>query len=153
MCKVSFQYKNWSKFKSIYKEISGLIIFPWSTLACQPKSIFIVPLINVRLSSSEISEIGSFMKKLSSELASLTGKPEKYVMTPIQANVPMTFGGSEEPCCYVEVKSIGSLKPSEMTKSICNLIQAYTGIDANRIYINFEDISPSLWGFNGQTFG
>ncbi len=112
-----------------------------------------MPLINVRISSSDVAKPNELLKDLSKELAILTGKPEKYVMCLLETNVPMRFNGTEEPCCYVEVKSIGALKPSEMTKSFCNLIESKTGIPSNRIYIGFEDVEASFWGFNGQTFG
>ena len=112
-----------------------------------------MPLINVKISCLQVEKTDLLLKELSSELASLTGKPEKYVMCLLQANVPMTFGGSNEPSCYVEIKSIGALKPPKMTESFCNLINLRTSIPTNRIYISFEDIAASQWGFNGQTFG
>ena len=86
-------------------------------------------------------------------IADLTGKPENYVMTMFQKDSQMTFGGSDEPCCFIKVESIGSLKPSEMSKSLCELIVSKTNISMNRIYINFVDVKASNWGFNGTTFG
>ena len=74
-----------------------------------------MPLINVRTNISDVPEAGALLKKLSSALAAATGKPEFYVMTLLDSGVPMTFAGSEEPCAYVEIKSIGSLTPSVMT--------------------------------------
>ncbi|WP_320668079.1 phenylpyruvate tautomerase MIF-related protein [Prochlorococcus sp. MIT 1307] len=112
-----------------------------------------MPLINVSVSSPEVPNQEDFLKALSLKLSKLTGKPERYVMTVLQTNVPMTFGGSEGPCCYVEVKSIGGLEPKQMSNEFCQLIQMMTGISGDRIYISFEDIAPNLWGFNGQTFG
>ena len=86
-------------------------------------------------------------------VADLTGKPESYVMTMLQRDTKMTFAGSDEPCCFVKVKSIGSLSPSSMSKSLCDLISSKTNINKNRIYIEFTDIEASNWGFNGSTFG
>mgnify|MGYP001171683443 CR=1 FL=1 len=112
-----------------------------------------MPLINVNISSVQIENKLELLKELSAELANLTRKPEKYVMSLLRTEVPMTFGGSDEPCCYIEIKSIGALEPSTMTKSFCNIIESKTGIPADRIYIGFEDIAPSQWGFNRSTFG
>ncbi len=112
-----------------------------------------MPLINLKVSSSQIKNATELLKDLSSELANMTGKPEKYVMCLIQRDVPMMFGGSEGDCCYVEIKSIGALKPKQMSQVFCKLIQSRTGIPLDRIYINFEDVESSKWGFNGQTFG
>ncbi|MDC2993729.1 phenylpyruvate tautomerase MIF-related protein [bacterium] len=53
----------------------------------------------------------------------------------------------------MEVKSIGALRPPAMTAAFCELIQARTGIPANRVYIGFEDVQASCWGWNGNTFG
>ena len=92
-------------------------------------------------------------KEVSKMVAELTGKPENYVMTMVQSNIEMTFSGSDEPCCFIQLKSIGSLLPSSMSKSLCELIASKTNIKANRIYIEFTDVKPSNWGFNSSTFG
>ena len=86
-------------------------------------------------------------------VADLTGKPENYVMTMIQTNCIMTFAGSDEPCCFIKLESIGSLNPSAMSKSLCELIASRTNINTNRIYIEFIDVKASNWGFNNSTFG
>ncbi|WP_320664757.1 phenylpyruvate tautomerase MIF-related protein [Prochlorococcus sp. MIT 1223] len=112
-----------------------------------------MPLIKIQTSLKSIDDSDKFLTALSSELAKSTGKPESYVMTILQTNIPMTFGGSNDPSCFIEIKSIGSLKPAEMSKSFCSLVSRATNIPSNRIYIAFEDVSPSKWGFNGNTFG
>ena len=112
-----------------------------------------MPLIHVKLSSPQVPNTDLLMKALSSEIADLTGKPEKYVMCLLQTHVPMLFGGNNEPSCYVQIKSIGALKPPEMTKAICELISTKADIPIERIYVNFEDIEASNWGFNSRTFG
>ena len=74
-------------------------------------------------------------------------------MALLENAVPMTFAGSSEPCAYVEIKSIGALKPPAMTEAFCDLIQQHTGIAGDRIYVAFEDVNASQWGWNGNTFG
>ena len=112
-----------------------------------------MPLINVRTSLPELADAAGLLKELSAALAQQTGKPESYVMTLLETAVPMTFAGSSDPCAYVEIKSIGALKPPAMTAAFCDLIEARTGIQANRIYVAFEDVKASSWGWNGSTFG
>ena len=113
-----------------------------------------MPLIQINTSSkSDIGKVDLLQKDISKIIADLTGKPENYVMTMIQRDVKMSFAGSDEPCCFIKVKSIGSLKPSSMSKSICELIASKTNINTNRIYIEFFDVKASNWGFNGSTFG
>ena len=112
-----------------------------------------MPLINVQLSNKELDNTEELLKSLSATLSKLSGKPECYVMTSLQKNVPMTFGGTSEPSCYIEIKSIGSIDSSSMTEQFCELISDRTGIKKDRIYIGFEDVPANLWGWNGRTFG
>ena len=112
-----------------------------------------MPLIKVQTSLTQIDAKENLLKELSSEISDLTGKPEQYVMAVLETNVPMTFAGSDSPCCYIEVKSIGSLEPPLMSSALCKLIANKTKIPIDRIYIAFEDVDASKWGFNGRTFG
>ena len=113
-----------------------------------------MPFIQVNTSSKSVLEDDALLQSdLSKMVAELTGKPENYVMTMIQRDIQMTFAGSDEPCCFIKVKSIGSLSPSSMSKSLCELIESKTNINTNRIYIEFTNIKASNWGFNGTTFG
>ena len=113
-----------------------------------------MPFIQINTSSNSVVENDDLLQKdISKMIANLTGKPESYVMTMIQLDTRMTFAGSDEPCCFIKVKSIGSLEPTLMSKSFCDLIASRTNINTNRIYIEFEDVEASNWGFNGSTFG
>ncbi|WP_413684078.1 phenylpyruvate tautomerase MIF-related protein [Prochlorococcus sp. MIT 1011] len=113
-----------------------------------------MPFIQVNTSSKSVVENDDLLQKdISTMVADLTGKPENYVMTMIQRDTKMTFAGSDEPCCFIKVKSIGSLSPSSMSKSLCELIASKTNINTNRIYIEFIDVKASNWGFNSSTFG
>jgi len=97
---------------------------------CQALSSFLaaIPLINVRTSLPALKDGSALLQELSSELANQTGKPEAYVMTLLETGVPMTA-------------------------AFCELIQVRTGIPASRVYIGFEDVQASCWGWNGNTFG
>ena len=112
-----------------------------------------MPLINLRTNISDIQDANGLLKNLSAALASATGKPESYVMTLLEPGIPMTFAASDEPCAYVEIKSIGSITPPAMSAQFCELINASLGISKDRIYIGFDDVSASNWGWDGRTFG
>jgi phenylpyruvate tautomerase PptA (4-oxalocrotonate tautomerase family) len=117
-----------------------------------------MPLIKVQTSVAQPadSEVQALLKQLSSRLAKHTSKPESYVMTAFEANVPMTFGGSFDPACYVEVKSIGSFTPAQtkaMSEDFCQQLSQVLDVPANRIYIEFADAKGAMWGWNGSTFG
>ena len=113
-----------------------------------------MPFIQINTSYKSVVENDDLLQKdISKMIAVLTGKPENYVMTMIQRDAKMTFAGSDEPCCFIKVKSIGSLVPASMSKSLCELIASKTNINTNRIYIEFIDVKASNWGFNSSTFG
>ena len=73
-----------------------------------------MPLITVKTNIADVQAPDLLLKGLSAALATATGKPESYVMTLLDSGVTMTFAGSEEPCAYVEIKSIGALTPPAM---------------------------------------
>ncbi len=112
-----------------------------------------MPFVQINTSAKSNLDSGLLQKEISKLVADMTGKPENYVMTMVQSNTQMTFAGSDEPCCFVMLKSIGSLNPTSMSKCLCDLIESKTNIKANRIYIEFSDIEASNWGFNNSTFG
>ena len=73
-------------------------------------------------------------------------------MARLDDNSEMYFE-DESPCCFLEIKSIGSLHPSEIAKPISNFVHEKMGIPIDRIYISFEDVPASMWAWNGRTFG
>jgi phenylpyruvate tautomerase len=115
-----------------------------------------MPLIHVQTSNAAVPEAEALLKDLSAELATLLGKPERYVMTLLHTGVPMTFGGDTAPCCYVEVKSIGGLdgaRAKAISAALCPRLASRLGVSPDRIYIGFEDVPGRLWGWDGSTFG
>lgn len=117
-----------------------------------------MPLIKVQTSSPapDPAQATALLKQLSASLASHVGKPEAYVMTALEPGVAMTFGGTTDPVCYVEVKNIGTFSPSQtkaMSQDFCQQIATSLGVPSNRIYIEFTNATGTLWGWNGSTFG
>lgn len=116
-----------------------------------------MPLIKVQTSvaSPEKSQIETLLKGLSSSLAKHLSKPESYVMTAFESDVPMSFSGTFDPVCYVEVKSVGSMSSTQtkaMSQDFCQTISDAIAVPTNRIYIEFADAKGSMWGWNGSTF-
>ncbi len=112
-----------------------------------------MPFIQINTSHKSIVDNDLLQKDISRMVADLTGKSEDYVMTMIRKDNHMTFAGSDEPCCFIKLKSIGSLYPPSMSKHLCELIGSKTNISMDRIYIEFIDVKASNWGFNSSTFG
>lgn len=117
-----------------------------------------MPLIKVQTSAPALdrSTIDELLKQLSAKLAKHTGKPESYVMTAFESNVPMTFAGTTDPVCYVEVKSVGTMGAQltqTMSSDFCQQLETSLGVPKERIYIEFADAKGAIWGWNGRTFG
>ncbi|MFB2935193.1 phenylpyruvate tautomerase MIF-related protein [Aerosakkonemataceae cyanobacterium BLCC-F154] len=117
-----------------------------------------MPLIKVQTSvpAPEKTKIETLLKTLSSGLAKHLGKPESYVMTAFEPDVAMTFAGTTDPVCYIEIKSIGTMTSAQtksMSQDFCQQINQTLGVPANRIYIEFADAKGAMWGWNNSTFG
>ncbi|MGL5080721.1 MAG: phenylpyruvate tautomerase MIF-related protein [Microcoleaceae cyanobacterium] len=116
-----------------------------------------MPLIKVQTSvpTPGKPEVESLLKTLSASLAQQLEKPESYVMTIFEPDVPMTFAGTTDPVCYLEIKSIGlpTEKTKAMSQEFCQQIHRALGVPVNRIYIEFASASGALWGWNSTTFG
>ena len=110
-----------------------------------------MPYINVS-TSAKIEDKKKLLEEISILVTSLTNKSKRFVMAKLDDNSEMYFD-DESSCCYLEIKSIGSLNPSEMAKPICNFIYEKIGIPLDKIYISFEDVPATMWAWNGKTFG
>ena len=110
-----------------------------------------MPYINVS-TSAKVEDKKKLLEQISILVSSLTNKSKKFVMAKIDDDCEMYFE-DESLCCFLEIKSIGSLNPSEMTKPISNFIYEKIGIPIDKIYISFEDVPASMWAWNGRTFG
>ena len=87
-------------------------------------------------------------------VADKLGKPERYVMATLQAGIPMVFAGSEAPAGYLELKSIGlpADRTADLSAALCDFMHEEFGVRAERVYIEFADAAPAMWGWKGGTF-
>ncbi|HEY9639860.1 MAG TPA: phenylpyruvate tautomerase MIF-related protein [Coleofasciculaceae cyanobacterium] len=116
-----------------------------------------MPLIKVQTSVAAPvpADVEAMLKDLSASLAKHTGKPESYVMTAFEPAVAMTFGGTTDPVCYIEIKSVGTMSPTQtkaMSQDFCQKVEQALGVPSDRTYIEFADAKGSMWGWNGSTF-
>ena len=110
-----------------------------------------MPYINIS-TTAKVDNKKKLLEEISILISSLTNKSKRFVMAKLDDNCHLYFD-NETPSCYVEIKSIGSLNPSEMAKPISDFVYKKMGIPIDRIYISFEDVPASLWAWNGKTFG
>ncbi len=110
-----------------------------------------MPYINI-ITSEKVENKKKIFEEITTLISSLTKKSKKFVMVKIDEDSNMYFE-DESPCCFLEIKSIGSLNPKKMTKPISDFVYEKMKIPLNKIYISFEDVDASMWAWNGRTFG
>jgi len=109
-----------------------------------------MPYINLS-TSAKVNDKDKLLEEISTLISSLTKKSRRFVMAKIDDNCQMYFD-DVTPSCFLEIKSIGSLNPSEMAKPISDFVYEKMGIPIDKIYICFQDVPASLWAWNGRTF-
>jgi len=115
-----------------------------------------MPLCRIISSAPPLATGDALLKDLSALLARELAKPESYVMTCLEPRAQMTFGGSDRPSCFVEVKNVGGLAADvtrRLSAAITDRLTAALGIDRDRVYIEFAEARPHHWGHDGGTFG
>ena len=111
-----------------------------------------MPLLNIS-TNTKIKNEQILLAKSSDFISSQTGKPINFIMVKLTHSLSMNFAGTDEPCAFIEIKSIGSLLPSKMSKPICEFFSNELGIPTERIYISFQDVDSKNWAWNSKTFG
>lgn len=88
-------------------------------------------------------------------VASMLGKPEKYVMVLIKPDCELYFAGNKAPAALLSLHSLGlpAAQIKAYSETLCGFISSQLGIAVDRIYINFESPPRSHWGWNNTTFG
>ena len=111
-----------------------------------------MPLLNIS-TNKEIKNEQMLLSKSSELISSLLNKSEDFVMVKLTDSLKMFFSGTNEPCCFIEIKSIGSIEPSTISKPICEFFSHELDISKERIYIFFQNVDPNMWAWNTRTFG
>ncbi len=94
------------------------------------------------------------VKKTSTFIAELLGKPESYVMIAIKPGTPLIFAGSDKPAAFVRLKSIGLPKGrnTDFSEKICSFVEQELKVPPNRVFIDFKDLERDMFGWNAKTF-
>ena len=111
-----------------------------------------MPLLNIS-TNKKIKNDQLLLAKSSEFISSLLNKPENFVMVKLTDSLKMYFSRTNEPCCFIEIKSIGSIEPSKMSKPICEFFSSELEISTERIYIFFQNVESNMWAWNSRTFG
>ena len=82
-------------------------------------------------------------------------KPQQWVMTCLVPGVSMTFAGTHAPACVASIKNVGTMSPeitAGLSRELTPILSQALNVPADRIYLDFQDAAPHLWGWNGNTF-
>ena len=112
-----------------------------------------MPYINLQ-TNANVPDRGTFLKEFSSLGARELGKPESYVMAALDDGAEMLFGGTDDPCAFMECKSIGltESQTAKLSAALCKFISDTLSIPSDRVYIEFSGVPGSMWGWKGGTF-
>lgn len=96
----------------------------------------------------------ALLQQASQTVATLLGKPERYVMVALTPSVPMVFASDTAPSAYLALKSIDlpEARTAELSAALCQLVEERLQIPSERVYIEFTDAPRRLWGWNKATF-
>jgi phenylpyruvate tautomerase PptA (4-oxalocrotonate tautomerase family) len=105
---------------------------------------------NLSLSDAEKNNA---LHTLSQAVSELLNKPERFVMTS-WATAKMTMAGTDAAAAFVELRTLRL--PTEdterLSKELCERLSLTAEIRADRIFINFVDVEPGNWGWDGKVF-
>jgi phenylpyruvate tautomerase PptA (4-oxalocrotonate tautomerase family) len=88
------------------------------------------------------------LRALSSATAAAIGKPEAVVFAQASYSDGLLFGGSKEPCAFIEVEAVGSFFPA-LIQTLTDVMSAVAGIAPSRVTITYRDVHGSHWANNG----
>lgn len=106
---------------------------------------------NASLSQEELRALAP---KLADIVSNELGKSLNYVQIHIQPNAFLTFSNSTDTTAFIDLRSLGfpKEKAPTLSETLCELLHHELGIPADRIFLNFQNIPRSHWGWNSRTF-
>ena len=104
--------------------------------------------------NENIDDSDKLAKQASALVAEMLGKPESYVMVQINGNAGLIFAGSDDPCAYLMLKSLGlhESKTRTYSEQLCDFIEQQLGVPPGRTYIEFVSPERHMFGWNSGTF-
>ena len=79
-----------------------------------------MPFINIS-TSIKVEDKKKLLEEISILISSLTNKSKRFVMAKLEDNSVMYFD-DQSPCCFLEIRSIGSLNPAELAKPLSDFV-------------------------------
>jgi len=115
----------------------------WFLLLCDMPALIITT--NASFTDEVLKEL---LPQLSKSVAEALHKPEHYMCVGVTKASMMIFGGSDEPCAFTTLSSIGSInrKSNEKVSAIvCDLLQKYLKVAPSRTCKYFNSLPFSIY--------
>ena len=102
------------------------------------------------------AEVPAFVARVAAITARSLGKPESVMMVRLSPASTMQFAGTDGPCCFVDVRVIGTPGTDAahaLNAALSSEMEVTLGIPAARVFVVFTDVSRSSWGVGGRMLG
>ena len=106
---------------------------------------------NIKLSEEKRKQLFSDFKEF---IINDLGKSEQSIMLACQDNISMVFAGTDDPLAFIELRSLRlpEEKTKHLSRAISELVKHNLEIPPERIFVNFFNVPPHMWGYKGSTF-
>jgi len=102
-----------------------------------------------------IPDKSRLMHALSDCVCKGLGKAETYMMVMLKDELPMLFGGNDEPVAGLALRAAGLRDDSisALAWELTTIVQDELGIESQRVYISFTDADLGTWAWDGRAQG
>jgi phenylpyruvate tautomerase PptA (4-oxalocrotonate tautomerase family) len=106
---------------------------------------------NASLSQEELKLLAT---KLAGIVSTELGKSLNYVQIHIQPDTFLSFSNSTDLTAFIDLRSLGfpTEKAQTLSETLCEILQQELSIPPERVFLNFQTIQRSHWGWNSRTF-
>ncbi|SIP97988.1 Macrophage migration inhibitory factor (MIF) [Alkalispirochaeta americana] len=90
----------------------------------------------------------------STTVSEMLGKPESYVMVHLEDCQDLSFGGTSDPTCIMQLKSLGlpEEQTADFSSRLCDFADVHLSVEPDRTYIEFINPPRHMWGYDRHTF-
>ncbi|KAJ1957581.1 hypothetical protein EC988_000759 [Linderina pennispora] len=111
-----------------------------------------MPVIEI-VTNVQIEDTKSLSVKASTLFTQLLSIPANFVLTFVNVNPSMTFGGTDEPTALINalyLRQTSCPANSLVIEKLTGLVNTELGVDPKRVFVNLSFGNPMDFGWNGE---
>ena len=85
-------------------------------------------------------------------IKSALGKPDGYIAVNLNISKNLIFAKKNLPCAVIQVQAVGGGGQAAAASGITKALAEY-GVEADRVFVNFQSFSGKDWAMGGSLFG